>query len=148
MPIPNLYTLILRKKIESYVHSPVIDVTVPFVVQKQRRLPLALTDKVTQEVDRLVNDRILEPIDSSPWVCNMVIVPKVNGAVRVCADLSDENRAVILDRYLLLTMEELSDFFAGSRFFTKIDLNSGYLQVELKESARYLTAMITPCGLF
>ena len=40
------------KKIKNYVHSPVIDVTVPPVVQKQRRLPLALTDKVKQDVDR------------------------------------------------------------------------------------------------
>ena len=59
------------KRIESYVHSPVIEVTVLPVVQKQRRLTLALTDKVKQEVDRLVNDRCLEPIVSSPWVCNM-----------------------------------------------------------------------------
>ena len=98
------------KKIESYVHSPVIDATMPPVVQKQHRLPLALSDKVKQEVDRLVNDRSLEPIDSSPWVCNMVIVPKANCAVRVCADLSDAIRAVIPDRYPLPTMEELGLF--------------------------------------
>ena len=56
------------EKIKSYVHSPVIDVTVPSVVQKQRRLPLAFTNKVKHEVNRLVNHRIFEPIDSSPWV--------------------------------------------------------------------------------
>lgn len=137
-----------EKQIRHYVHSPVIDVAVTPVVQRQRRLPMALTEKVKVEVDRLVNERILEPIESSPWVCNMVIVPKANGAVRICADLSDANRAVVPDRYPLPTIEELSDFFAGSKFFSKVDLKWGYLQVELVESARYITAMITPWGLF
>ena len=95
-----------------------------------------------------VNDRILEPIDFLPWICSMVIVPKATGAVRVCADLSDANRSVIPDRYPLPTMEELSDVFAGSRFFSKIELKWCYLPVELKESARCLTAMITLWGLF
>ena len=125
------------KKIRRFVHSPVIDVTATPVVQRHRRLPLALTEKVKQEVDRLVNDHILEPIESSPWVCNMVIVPKSSGAIPICADLSDANRAVVPDRYPLPTIEELSDFFAGSEVFSKIDLKWGYLQVELVESARY-----------
>ena len=113
-----LYIFDPTKKIKCYVQSPDIDLTVPPVVQKLRRLPLAFTNKVRLEMDRLIKKQILEPIESSLWVCNMIIAPKANGDVRVCADLSDASRAVIPDRYPLLNFEELSNFFAGSRFFS------------------------------
>ncbi|MFZ1075317.1 MAG: reverse transcriptase family protein [Minisyncoccia bacterium] len=100
------------------------------------------------EFKRMQQCDVLEPIESSTWVSNMVVVPKSNGAVRICCDLSDLNKAVIPDRYPLPTIEELSRFFAGSRYFTKIDLKWGYLQVLLHPSVRHLTAMITPLGLF
>ena len=84
----------------------------------------------------MVRDGILEPLLSSPWLCNIVAVTKSNGGVRVCADLSDANKAIIADRFPLPTLEELSRFVSGAQFFSKIDLKWGYLQVELEPAAR------------
>ena len=119
------------KHIKHFQHRPRIDYSARPVVQAQRRIPLALLDKVEAELKRMQQCDVLEPIESSTWVSNMVVVPKSNGAVRICCDLSDLNKAVIPDRYPLPTIEELSRFFAGSRYFTKIDLKWGYLQVLL-----------------
>ena len=78
----------------------------------------------------------------------MVVAYKSNGAIRICVDLTTVNKAIVPDRYPLPTIDELAEFFAGSRFFSKIDLRWGYLQVKLHESWRHLTSMITPFGLY
>ena len=137
-----------KKKIKGFKHTPVVNTLVPPVAQALRRVPLALLPKVKAELDRMVNENVLVPIDASDWVSNMVIAHKANGAIRICVDLSDVNKAIIPDRYPLPTIEELSEFFAGSTLFSKIDLKWGYLQVELDEKAHHLTSMVTPFGLY
>ena len=78
----------------------------------------------------------------------MVIVPKPNGCVRISGEFRQVNKEITPDKDPLPTYEEPSQFFAGCRFFSKIDLKWGYLQMNLVEDARYATAMITPKGLF
>ena len=57
----------------------------------------------------------------------MVVAHKSNGAIRICVDLTNVNKAIVPDRYSLPTIDELAEFFAGSRVFSKIDLGWGYL---------------------
>ncbi|KAJ7998310.1 hypothetical protein DPEC_G00221370 [Dallia pectoralis] len=90
---------------------------VPPVVQPLRRVPLALRDGVTQELQRLQADGIIEPIDASPWVSNLVIARKKSGGRRVCFDLRQVNKALVPDKYPLPTTEELTTHFYGSRVF-------------------------------
>ena len=115
-----------------------------------RRVPLAIVEEVNQELNRMEKEGILSKIDSSPWVSNMVIVRKDHGkgGIRICADFRQLNKAIVPDKYPLPTVDELSEHFAGCRYFTKIDLKWGYLQVPLAEEAKPLTAMITPQGLY
>ena len=136
------------KKIKFYSHLPNINPDIPFTQQKLRRLPQTMLDPVCKKLKQMEADGILERIDSSPCVSNMVVVKKPDGDLRICNDLSDVNKAVIPDTYPLPTIDELSEFFAGATVFSKIDLKWGYLQVELAPESRYLTAMITPIGLF
>jgi hypothetical protein len=145
---PNLSKSDSRKVLRDFVHLPHLDHTVPPKAQAMRRLPLALRDKVITELKRMEQEGVLEKINSSPWVSTMVVVPKPDGAVRICCDLSDVNKAVIPDKYPLPTNEELSQFFSGAKYFSKLDLKWGYLQMELQPEIRYITAMITPIGLY
>ena len=137
-----------RKSIRGFTHTPVVNTLVPPVAQPLRRVPLALLPKVKAEIERMVNDGVLQQIEAADWVSNMVVVHKANGAIRICVDLTAVNKAVIPDRFPLPTIEELSEFFAGATVFSKIDLKWGYLQVKLDESAHHLTSMITPFGLY
>ena len=73
---------------------------------------------------------------------------KKDGGLRLCVNLSDVNRAIIPERYPLLTMDELTEKLAGSTVFSKIDLLWGYLQLELAEDKRYLTSFVTHIGVF
>jgi hypothetical protein len=90
----------------------------------------------------MMSEGILEPIVASKWVSNMVVVPKAAGGVRICCDLTEVNEAVVADRYPLPTIEDLSRDMAGSRYFSKLDLKWGYLQVPLDSEFRYLTAIL------
>ena len=47
----------------------------------------------------LEQDIIEEVTEASPWVSNLVIVPKKSGDIRVCCDLREVNKAVIRERY-------------------------------------------------
>ena len=78
----------------------------------------------------------------------MVVAHKSNGAMSICVDLTNVNEAIVPDSYPLPTIDELDEFFACSRVFSKIDLRWGYLQVKLHESSRHLTSKIIPFGLY
>lgn len=76
------------------MHEPRVVENLRVVAQKQRRLPLAFLGKIKLEVDRIVG-RPSFRADELYAVCNIVAAVKVNGAVRVCADLSDANKVII-----------------------------------------------------
>ena len=145
---PSLLHSTREQMIKGFTHYPRIDPTVPPKAQKFRRIPLALNDEVCAEIKRMEHDGVLERIESSPWISNMVFVRKPTGKLRICCDLSDVNKAIIPDKYPLPTIEELSESFAGASLISKIDLKGAYLQVDLDPEIRYITAMITPIGLF
>ncbi|RXN34374.1 gypsy-16 si [Labeo rohita] len=102
---------------------------------------------VSAELKQLLDIGIIEPVDASPWVSNLVVAQKKSGALRVCADLRALNKAVIPDRFPLPTSEELIAQFHGSTVFSKLDLRQGYLRVPLHPSSRNLTAFVTHAGV-
>ena len=116
------------------------------MIQPIRRLPLALCDDVTAELQKLLDAGIIERIDASPWISNVAVVKKKLGGLRPCIDLRPGNKAVTPDRYPLPTVEELAAQFYGCSVFTK--LRQGYLQVPLHPDSRSLTAFVTHIGVF
>ncbi|KAL2077907.1 hypothetical protein ACEWY4_025592 [Coilia grayii] len=134
--------------VSGFVHQPTVDPSVRPVIQPLRRVPLALRDAVGAELHRLLDEDVIEPINASPWVSNLVITEKKGGALRLCVDLTDVNKAVIPDKYPLPTAEELTSHFHGSTIFSKMDLRHGYLQVALAPASMDLTAFVTHMGVF
>ncbi|KAL0148283.1 hypothetical protein M9458_056429 [Cirrhinus mrigala] len=126
----------------AFAHQPLLNPTIKPVIQPLRRIPLALRDSVSAELKQLLDIGIIEPVDASPWVSNLVVAQKKSGALRVCVDLRAVNKAVIPDRFPLPTSEELIAQFHGSTVFSKLDLRQGYLQVPLHPSSRNLTAFV------
>ena len=121
---------------------------IPPVIQRCRRLPLALLDEVSAELKRLQAQGIIETTDSSPWISNLVVVRKKNGSIRLCVDLRQVNKAVIPDKYPLPTVDKLASQFHSSTVFSKLDLSQGFLQIPLTERGRNVTAFISHNGVF
>ncbi|KAL0172252.1 hypothetical protein M9458_032563, partial [Cirrhinus mrigala] len=103
---------------------------------------------VSKELCRLQAEGIIERGDASPWVSPIVVTTKKNGEIRLCVDLREPNRAVIIDSHPLPHMEDLFTELNGATMFSSIDLNNAYLQVMLHEDSRDLTAFITHDRLF
>lgn len=74
---PQLFSGLGHMK--GFVHQPTVDTAVRPVIQPLRRIPLALRDAVEAELRRLVEADVIEPVDASPWVSNLVIAQKKGG---------------------------------------------------------------------
>ncbi len=131
-----------------FVHKVNVRSDVPPVQQKLRRLPFAVRDAVSQEIKRLESEGIIEKVDSSPWVSPLVAIQKKSGGIRLCVDLREPNKAVIIDSHPLPHIEEVFTELRGASMFSTIDLQNAYHQVSLHQDSRDLTAFVTHDGLY
>ena len=121
------------------------------VVQRTRCIPFHLRSKVETELDKLLKDDIIEKVDSepTPWISPIVCVPKKNPEeIRVCVDMRQANKAIIRERHLMPTVDEIVHDLNGTAFFSKLDLRQGYHQLELEPSSRSITTFNTNVGIF
>jgi hypothetical protein len=112
-----------------------------------RRLPLAQRDVVKQEVDKMLNDGIIEP-SSSPWASPVVLVKKKDNSVRFCIDFRRVNAMTRKDAYPLPRIQDSLDALSGAEWFSTIDLASSFWQVGMDEKDQEKTAFTTPGGLY
>ena len=66
----------------------------------------------------------------------------------MCIDYRAINNNTIIDRYPMPRIDDILDRLGGSTIFSKIDLASGYHQVEIDEEHRHRTAFQSRFGLF
>ena len=78
----------------------------------------------------------------SPFSSNIVLVRKIDGSLRFCIDFCMLISHTIRDAYMLPRIDDTIDTLLGAKFFSKLDLRSGYWQVEMKKEDKYKTALI------
>ena len=99
------------------------------------------------EVQKLLEQGILRP-SHSPWSSPVLLKRKPDGTYRFLVDFRRLNAITQKDSYPQPSAEELLHRLAGARFFTKLDLKSGYFQIPIQESDIPKTAIITQDGLY
>ncbi len=119
----------------------------PPIRQRARRLPLASKEIADQEIDKMLATGIIEP-SFSPWSSPIVLVKKKDGSTRFCVDYRKLNMATRKDAYPLPRIDDTIDALSGSVFFTTLDMDSSYWQVEMDEKDKDKTAFATHRGLF
>lgn len=77
-----------------------------------------------------------------------MVVRKPDGTLRLCIDYRRLNNETHKDAHPLPRIEDLFDMLVGSKYFTTLDLASGYYQVEVLPNDREKTAFVTPSGLY
>ena len=79
----------------------------------------------------------LSPISWSEWASPIVVVPKPDGSIRICGDFRvTVNPSLKIDQYPLPRVEDILVTLEDSTVFSKIDLQSAYLQMEWKKNRR------------
>ncbi|XP_064461874.1 uncharacterized protein K02A2.6-like [Ornithodoros turicata] len=116
---------------------------------KARPIPFSIRTAVERDLERQVANGVLSPIETSSWATSIVVVPKPNGAVRVCRDFSvTVNPQLDIAQYPLPRPEELFAKLNGGVIFSKLDLSEAYLQMELDDDAKKVLVVNTHTGLF
>lgn len=111
------------------------------------RIPIRWRDKLAAEIKTLLDLEVIEP-SSSPWAAPVVCVMKPDGSLRMCVDYRALNKVTKADPFPMPRIEELLERVAPAKFISTLDLNKGYYQVPLSDSAKEKTAFITPQGKF
>ena len=78
---------------------------------------------------------------ASPYGAPVLFARKKNGSLRMCVDYHALNKMTVKNRYPLPRMDDLFDRLKGARYFTKIDLGSGYHQMRVHEADIPKTAL-------
>ena len=121
----------------------------PYALTTPRRVALPLLDKVREELQRMQDEGIISKVEeSTEWCAGMVVVPKSNGTVRICVDLTKLNKSVKREYFLMPSVDETLAKMTGAKVFSKLDANSGFWQIKLHPATAKLTTFITPFGRF
>eukprot|EP00253_Pinus_taeda_P012214 PITA_12214 len=104
-------------------------------------------DEIKRQIQELLQKSHIRP-SSSPCGSLIVLVPKKDGTWRLCIDYRKLNKITISNRYPIPRIDDLLDQLKGAKYFSKIDMKSGYHQVLIEPSDVWKTAFKAKEGLF
>lgn len=113
------------------------------VRQPYRRLPPSQYETVKAHIKQLLDSKIIRE-SSSPYSSPIVVVMKKDGTLRLSVDYRQLNAKTRRDAYPLPRIEESLDALNGAKYFSTLDLASGYNQVAVEERDKGKTAFCTP----
>jgi hypothetical protein len=90
--------------------------------------PFLEENEVKKQLQQLLEQGVIRP-STSPCGSPIIIVPKKDGTWRMCIDYRALNKITLKNRYPLPRIDDLLDQLQHAKYFTKMDLKSGYHQV-------------------
>lgn len=119
---------------------------VPFHYAPRRLSYLEKLD-VQRKICEMIGEGIITPSDS-PYASAIVLVKKKDGSTRMCVDYRALNKLTVRDNYPLPLIDDCVEYLGGKKFFSLLDLKSGFHQVRVSERSRKYTAFVTPQGQY
>jgi hypothetical protein len=103
--------------------------------------------ELKKQLDKLLQNGFIKP-SLSPYGAPVLFVRKKTGEMRMCIDYRALNKITIKNSYGLPRISELLDQIRGAKYFTTLDLNSGYHQLRVQGNDTHKTAFRTRYGLY
>ena len=129
--------------------TPLLEHTIethgPPLRQPYRRQNPAVRWEEMAQVQQMLASDVIRP-SNSPWASPVVMVRKKDGSLRFCVDFRQLNAATVKDAHPLPRIDDLLDALHGARWFSTLDLKSGYWQVPITESDKAKTGIRTSSG--
>ena len=120
-----------------------------FALTVPRRVANPLMEQVKNKLERMEKMGVIARVDEpTDWCAGMVVVPKPDGKVRICVDLTKLNENVRRERHLMPATDQILAQLSGACIFSKLDANSGFWQIPLSTESALLTTFITPFGCY
>ena len=135
-----------------YGHTTTVQHEIPLVDPRPFRLPYRkIPPSQWQDVRQLLTEMeatgVIRP-SKSPYASPVVIVTKKDRSLGLCGDYRKLNSYSTRDAFPLPRIEEALESLGQAKYFSTLDLTSGYWQVEVAEHDKHKTAFSTPMGLF
>ena len=111
--------------------------------QNPRRMPFMVRQEVARQLEGMQRNRVIQP-SSSPWSSPVVMVRKKDGTHRFCVDYRSLNSISKADTFPLPRIDDLLDQLGGARYFSTLDMASGFWQIQMDQQSREKTAFTTP----
>ena len=104
--------------------------------------------KIDQHITQMLKDDIIEP-SISPWSSPVVLVKKKDTTnTRFCVDYRKLNKVTIKDSFPIPNIEEILDSLGNMKYYSTLDLRSGFFQIAMDEKSKQYTAFTCKNGLF
>ena len=117
------------------------------IKQPPRRMPLAVRKEIARQVKSMQDNGVVVP-SNSPWSSPVVMVRKKDGTHRFCVDYRRLNAVTQADQFPIPKIDDLLDQLGKSKYFSTLDLASGYWQIRVHPNSQAKTAFATPSGLY
>ena len=114
----------------------------PPIYTPPRRIARTLQKTVQENVEEMLLHKIIRP-STSPYSSPVVLVPTKADEKRFCIDYRRLNSITVKDKYPLPRIDETIDYLHGAKFFSTLDLFSGYWQIEIEEADKQKKAFTT-----
>ena len=132
------HTTIVQHKIELTDETP--------FKQKTRRIPYNMYEEVKNHLQQLLDTNLIRK-SKSPWASNVVLCRKKDKSLRMCIDYRELNNRTKKDAYALPRTDDILEALSNNKFFTILDMKSGYHQIEVYEKHKEQTAFtVGPFG--
>ena len=129
--------------------TPLLEHTIkthrPPLRQPYRRQNPVVRQQEMAQVQQMLASDVIRP-SNSPWASPVVMVKKKDGSLRFCINFRQLNAATVKDAHPLPRIDDLLDALHGARWFSTLDLKSGYWQVPIMERDKEKTALCTSSG--
>lgn len=119
----------------------------PPTSSKYFRVEHAMRTKMRKIVDEMLHDKVIRPT-TSPWASPLFLIGKKDGGIRPVIDYRKLNEVTRTQVYPLPHMDDYFDALGSAKYFSTLDLKSGYWQIPLDEESCEKTAFTCPIGHF
>ena len=103
--------------------------------------------ELRKQLDELLTAGFIRPA-KAPYGAPLLFQKKKDGTLHLCIDYRALNKVTVRNKYPLLIISDLFDQLHGAKYFTKLDLRSGYYQVCITEGDESKTTCVTRYGAF
>ena len=120
-------------------------------IKPPSKAPYRLSQKELEELKSQLDELLAKGYirqSKSPYGAPVLFVDKKNGKLRLCVDYRALNKVTVKNSYPLPQIDDLFDRLAGAKYFSRIDLRSGYHQIRIAQGDEEKTACRTCYGSF